>query len=138
LVDSKIGFKESSRNSLNSAAALPGAMRRSKLLVYLPLGCRAAGARTAGSLLGSRESNEIVICTALSCSVSPARSRFNAMFYGASNQLGEFDSGATAAVFGAVGSVVAGGVGTLLIAAAWFKLFPVLVRRDRMMPTVVV
>lgn len=60
------------------------------------------------------------------------------MFYGASNQLGEFDSETTVAVFGAVGSVVAGGVGTLLIAAAWFKLLLVLARRDRMMPTVVV
>jgi len=60
------------------------------------------------------------------------------MFYGASNQLGEFESGATAAVLGAVNSVVAGGVGTLLIAAAWFKLLPMLAGRDRMMPTVVV
>jgi len=116
-------------------------MRRCKLLVSLPLGCWAAGARTAGSVLGWRASNEIstpVICTELPRNVSPARSKLNAMLYGASNQLGEFESGATAAVFGAVGSVVAGGVGTLLIAAAWFKLFPVLARRDRMMPTVVV
>jgi hypothetical protein len=59
------------------------------------------------------------------------------MFIGASNQLGEFESGATAAVFGAVGSVVFGGVGTVLIAAGWFRLFPALARRDRMEPTVV-
>jgi uncharacterized protein (DUF2062 family) len=31
-----------------------------------------------------------------------------------------------------VGSVVAGGVGTLLVAALWFRLFPVLVQRNRM------
>jgi hypothetical protein len=37
-------------------------------------------------------------------------------------------------LFGAVGSVVLGGVGTVLIAAAWFKLFPALARRDRMEP----
>jgi MFS family permease len=61
----------------------------------------------------------------------------NSMFIGASNQLGEFESGATAAVFGAVGSVVFGGVGTVLIAAGWFRLFPALARRDRMEPTVV-
>jgi MFS family permease len=59
-------------------------------------------------------------------------SAVNSIFIGASNQLGEFESGATAAAFGAVGSVVFGGVGTLLIAAAWFKLFPALAQRDRM------
>lgn len=55
----------------------------------------------------------------------------NAMFLGASNQLGEFESGATAAVMGPVGSVVFGAVATLCIAAAWLRLFPQLVRRDR-------
>ena len=59
-------------------------------------------------------------------------SAVNSIFIGASNQLGEFESGATAAAFGAVGSVVAGGLGTILIAAAWFKWFPALARRDRM------
>jgi hypothetical protein len=59
-------------------------------------------------------------------------SAVNSMFIGASNQLGEFESGATAALFGAVGSVVLGGFGTVLIAAAWFKLFPALAKRDRM------
>lgn len=59
-------------------------------------------------------------------------SAVNSIFIGASNQLGEFESGATAALFGPVGSVVFGGVGTMLIAASWFKLFPALARRDRM------
>ncbi|MCZ8254654.1 MAG: MFS transporter [Polaromonas sp.] len=59
-------------------------------------------------------------------------SAVNSVFIGASNQLGEFESGATAALMGPVGSVVAGGVGTLLVAAAWFRLFPSLSRRDRM------
>ena len=57
----------------------------------------------------------------------------NSIFIGASNQLGEFESGATAALFGPVGSVVLGGVGTLLIAAVWIKLFPALAQRDRML-----
>jgi MFS family permease len=61
-------------------------------------------------------------------------SAVNSIFIGASNQLGEFESGATAAVMGAVGSVVLGGVGTVLIAASWLKLFPALARRDRMEP----
>jgi MFS family permease len=59
-------------------------------------------------------------------------SAVNSVFIGASNQLGEFESGATAALLGPVGSVVAGGVGTLLVAALWLKGFPALARRDRM------
>lgn len=55
----------------------------------------------------------------------------NSMFIGASNQLGEFESGATAALLGAVGSVVLGGAATLLVVGAWWKLFPQLPRRDR-------
>ena len=59
-------------------------------------------------------------------------SAVNSIFIGASNQLGEFESGATAASLGPVGSVVLGGVGTLLVAAAWLRLFPALAHRDRM------
>ncbi|MBT0570893.1 MFS transporter [Curvibacter sp. CHRR-16] len=58
----------------------------------------------------------------------------NSIFIGASNQLGEFESGATAAMWGPVTSVVAGGVGTMLIAATWLKLFPALAQRDHMEP----
>ncbi len=56
----------------------------------------------------------------------------NSIFIGASNQLGEFESGATAAWFGPVGSVVTGGICTLLVAAVWLRLFPTLAQRDRM------
>lgn len=56
----------------------------------------------------------------------------NSIFIGASNQLGEFESGATAALFGAVGSVVVGGVGTMLVALLWWRLFPALAKRDRL------
>ena len=59
-------------------------------------------------------------------------SAINSVFIGASNQLGEFESGATAALLGPVGSVVAGGIGTLLVAALWLKWFPALAHRDRM------
>ena len=57
-------------------------------------------------------------------------SAVNSVFIGASNQLGEFESGATAAWLGPVGSVVLGGVGTLLVAALWLRLFPALAQRD--------
>jgi len=59
-------------------------------------------------------------------------SAVNSIFIGASNQLGEFESGATAALWGPEGSVVIGGLGTLVIALAWLKLFPDLARRDRL------
>jgi MFS family permease len=59
-------------------------------------------------------------------------SAVNSIFIGASNQLGEFESGATAALLGPVGSVVLGGVGTLVVAGLWMKLFPGLARRERL------
>ncbi|WP_423228552.1 MFS transporter [Pseudaquabacterium inlustre] len=59
-------------------------------------------------------------------------SAVNGLFIGASNQLGEFESGATAALLGPVGSVVSGGIGTLLVVLTWIRLFPALSRRDRL------
>ena len=60
-------------------------------------------------------------------------SAVSSIFIGASNQLGEFESGAVAALWGPVVSVVSGGIGTLLVAAAWLKLFPALARRDHLL-----
>ena len=54
----------------------------------------------------------------------------NSVFVGGSNQLGEFESGATAAWLGPVGSVVLGGVGTVIVAALWLRLFPALAKQD--------
>ena len=56
----------------------------------------------------------------------------NSVFIGASNQLGEFESGSTAALLGPVGSVLLGGVGTLAIVLLWTRLFPALAQRDRL------
>ena len=63
------------------------------------------------------------------------RGRVNAVdmiFIGASNQLGEFESGVTAALFGTVPAVLLGGVGTLLVVLLWIRLFPALWHRDRL------
>ena len=55
-------------------------------------------------------------------------SAVSSMFIGASNELGEFESGLTASWFGTVPSVVAGGVLTLAVAGVWPLLFPQLRR----------
>jgi len=59
-------------------------------------------------------------------------SAVNSTFISASNQLGEFRAGATAAVIGAVPSVIVGGAGTVLVVVLWTRLFGELARRDRM------
>jgi MFS family permease len=59
-------------------------------------------------------------------------SAVNSVFIGASNQLGEFESGVTASLLGPVGSVILGGLGTLLVAALWTRLFRPLATRDRL------
>ena len=56
----------------------------------------------------------------------------NGVFIGASNQLGEFESGLTASWWGVVPATVVGGIGTLVVAGLWIKLFPALWARDRM------
>ena len=59
-------------------------------------------------------------------------SAVNAVFIGASNELGEFESGITAAWFGTVRAVVLGGVATMLVATTWAWWFPQLRRMDRL------
>ncbi len=56
----------------------------------------------------------------------------NALFIGASNELGEFESGAVAAMVGAVAAVVIGGIGSIAVAALWTRLFPPLWQRDQL------
>jgi MFS family permease len=62
-------------------------------------------------------------------------SAVNMMFIGASNEVGQFESGVTAAWLGAVPAVVAGGVGTILIVVLWSRLFPELRRVNELQPT---
>ena len=58
-------------------------------------------------------------------------SAVNSVFIGASNELGEFESGVTAGWFGLVRAVLFGGAATLAVTATWSLLFPVLSRMDR-------
>src|SRR5262249_46047493 len=64
------------------------------------------------------------------------RGRVNSVdmvFIGASNELGQFESGLTAQWFGTVPAVVLGGVGTLAVTAIWAWSFPELRKRDKLM-----
>jgi len=56
----------------------------------------------------------------------------NMLFVGASNELGEFESGITAAWFGTIPAVVVGGLGTLIVVSVWMWLFPPLRTVDRL------
>jgi hypothetical protein len=57
-------------------------------------------------------------------------SAVNSLFIGASNELGEFESGLTAQLWGAVRATIYGGIGSLAIAGLWAVLFPGLRHAD--------
>src|ERR1017187_6360740 len=59
-------------------------------------------------------------------------SAVNSLFIGASNELGEFESGVTAQWWGAVRATLVGGLGALAVAGAWATLFPGLRRADEL------
>jgi hypothetical protein len=88
-------------------------------------------------VLGASDMVSVFIRSALIqfATPDPMRGRVSAvnmLFIGASNELGEFESGLTAAWFGTVPAVVVGGIGTLLVVAIWMRLFPPLRTVDRL------
>ena len=65
----------------------------------------------------------------------PLRGRVSAvstLFIGASNELGEFESGVVARLLGPIGSVAFGGVGAMAVTAVWAWMFPSLRKVDRL------
>ena len=86
-------------------------------------------------VLGAADMISVVIRSTLVQLETPNEMRgrvgaVNSIFVGTSNQLGEFESGVTAAWLGTVPAVVLGGLGTLLVVIVWAKLFPSLLSRD--------
>src|SRR5436305_9155541 len=80
-------------------------------------------------LLGASDMISVVICSLLVQLATPdeMRGRGNAvdlLFIGASNELGQFESGLTAHWFGTVPAVVLGGVGAILVTVLWAWWFP--------------
>jgi len=61
-------------------------------------------------------------------------SAVSAVFIGASNELGEFESGVTAAWWGVRPAVVVGGVVSIAIAGLWARWFPQLARLEKFGP----
>ena len=59
-------------------------------------------------------------------------SAVSGLFIGASNELGEFESGVAARFLGPIGATVFGGVGALIVTGAWAMLFPALRKADRL------
>jgi hypothetical protein len=59
-------------------------------------------------------------------------SAINFLFISASNQHGEFESGVTAAWWGAVQATIVGGVGSVVVALLWMRLFPTLRNVERL------
>jgi MFS family permease len=87
------------------------------------------------AIAGGADTISVVVRQTLVQLETPDRMRgrvsaVNTLFVGASNQLGEFESGVTATVFGVMGSVVLGGCATILVSVAWSRLFKPLARRD--------
>jgi MFS family permease len=54
------------------------------------------------------------------------------LFIGASNELGEFESGLMARFFGPVSAALIGGIGSLMVTGVWVKLFPALYKADKL------
>src|SRR5262249_50074944 len=85
------------------------------------------------TLTGAGDAISVMVRGTIERAIPPDRLRgrvaaINFLFIGLSNELGAFESGATAALLGPVGSVVGGGLGTLGVVAPVPFLFPALVR----------
>ncbi len=83
------------------------------------------------AVLGAADTVSVVIRFSLVQLATPNDMRgrvgaVNFLFINASNQLGQFESGVTAALFGTIPSAALGGLATIAIALLWMKLFPTL------------
>src|SRR5580692_2973220 len=91
-------------------------------------------------LVGASDMISVVIRSSMLQLATPASMRgrvsaVNSLFVGASNELGEFESGVTAQWWGATRAVVVGGLGALVITGIWSVLFPSIRSIDRLTGT---
>ena len=128
-LQSRVGRKMLAAVACFGAAMLVFAVSTSLLLSVLAL-----------AVTGASDMFSVVIRQTLVQLETPDEMRgrvsaVNSVFIGASNQIGEFESGVTAALLGPVGSVVLGGIGTLAVVAIWARKFPALRDRERLAPS---
>jgi MFS family permease len=89
------------------------------------------------AVMGAADTVSMVIRIALVQLTTPDAMRgrvgaVNFLFVNTSYQLGEFESGITAALFGAMPAAVIGGIGTIIVAFLWMGLFPALRDAERL------
>jgi MFS family permease len=89
------------------------------------------------AVLGAADTVSVVIRFSLVQLATPDAMRgrvgaVNFLFINASNQLGQFESGVTAALLGTIPAAVFGGVATVMVALLWMKLFPTLRHVERL------
>jgi len=89
------------------------------------------------AIIGAADMISVIIRGSLLQLATPPEMRgrvsaVNSLFVGASNELGEFESGLTAHWFGAVRATIYGGVGSLIVSGLWSVLFPELRRADEL------
>ncbi|MFT4113968.1 MFS transporter [Silvibacterium sp.] len=87
-------------------------------------------------ILGSADVISVVVRSSLVQLETPDVMRgrvsaVNSLFIGTSNQLGEFESGVTASWFGLIPATILGGIGSVIIALFWMRLFPGLRKLER-------
>lgn len=98
-------------------------------LLWLSVGCMV--------VLGAADMISVFVRQTLVQLTTPDQMRgrvsaVSSLFIGASNELGDFESGLMARLLGPVVAVAAGGAGALLVTGAWAALFPALRKADRL------
>jgi hypothetical protein len=88
-------------------------------------------------LSGATDTGSVIVRSTLTQIKTPDEMRgrvsaVNMIFIGASNEVGQFESGITAQWFGTVPSVVIGGIGTIVVVALWAWMFPSLRKLDKL------
>ena len=117
-IERKVGLRMFQAVILFGGATIVFALSRSMALSLVAL-----------AIMGAADTVSMVIRILLVQLSTPDEMRgrvgaVNFLFIGASNQLGEFESGITAGLVGAVPAAVLGGIGTVLVAVLWMRLFP--------------
>jgi len=125
-IERRIGVRMFAAVAVFGAATIIFGLSRSFVLSLLAL-----------VVLGASDQISVFVRTALVQFATPDQMRgrvsaVSTLFIGASNELGEFESGITAALLGTVPAVVVGGVGTLIVILVWMRLFPALRAVDRL------